>query len=168
MPSSTLLDAIKEAYASAPSNEVILDTIELRHASIMEPIYLVRNLEDVVLTLETSVTVTFEGAAFRLSLPQSGENGLQELAIAVDNVDRRVSDFFSNAKNFQTPVECVYRPYLDSDHTQPQMNPPLVLYLSDAQVTLFEVTAKATFADILNKKFPSRLYTRAGFPSLGG
>lgn len=168
MPDATILEAMKEAYACAPSNDVILETIEIRHESIEGSIYLVRNREDVSLTLETAETVLFEGAGFRLAKPKSGENGLQELSISVDNVDRRVSNFFNNAKNFQTPVECVYRPYLDSDHSTPQMDPPLVLYLSDAQITLFEVTAKATFADVINKKFPSKIYTRAGFPSLGG
>lgn len=165
---STLVDAMKEAYASAPSNDAILETIEISHESIEGSIYLVRNRVDVDLRLETDEVVTFEGAAFRLSLPQTGENGLQELSLGVDNVDRRVSDFFENAKNFQTPVKCTYRPYLDSDHDTPQMDPPLVLYLSDAQVTVFEVTAKATFADVLNKKYPSLMYTRSAFPSLGG
>lgn len=159
---------MREAYACAPSNEVILETIQITHESIVGSIYLVRNRTDVVLTLETSEVVTFEGAGFRLAKPQSGENGLQELSIGVDNVDRRVSDFFKQAKNFQTPVECTYRPYLASDTSHPQMDPPLVLYLSDARVTLFEVTAKATFADLLNRKFPNKNYTRAGFPSLGG
>lgn len=168
MPNTTLLDAMKEAYACAPSNEVIIETIEIKHASIVGSIYLARQRTAVTLTLETAEVVVFEGAGFRLALPQSGENGLQELSIGVDNVDRRVSDFFKSAKNFQTPVECIYRPYLASNPYVPQMNPPLVLYLSDAQVTLFDVTCKATFADVLNKKFPSLIYTRAGFPSLGG
>ncbi len=168
MPSSALSDAIKEAYACAPSNVVVLETIQLTHASIAEDIFLVRNKEDLTLTLEDASTQLFEGAGFRLSLPQSGDSGLQELSIGVDNVDRRISDFFNEAKNFQTPVECIYRPYLSNDLTQPQMDPPLVLYLSDVQITVFEVTAKASFADLINKKFPSESYIRSRFPSLGG
>ena len=164
----SLSDALKEAMVCAPSDDVYLETLEIRHASIAEPIYLVRNREDITATLETSDVVVFEAAAFRMALPASGDNGLQELTLAVDNVDRRVSDFFSNAKNYQTPVQCTYRPYLLSDLSEPQMNPPLVLYLSDISITLFEVTAKASFVDLLNKKFPSELYTRARFPSLGG
>lgn len=166
--SNTLSDAIKEAYATAPSNEAIFETIQISHVSIAEPIYLVRNRVDLELTLETSEVVTFTGCGFGMSLPQKSDNGLQELSIAIDNTDRRISDFMAEAKNFVVPVELTYRPYLQSDTTQPQMDPPLVLYLSDVKIGLFDVTAKASFADIINKKYPSEIYTRKRFPSLGG
>lgn len=167
MPNSSLEEAIKEAYASAPSNVTVLETLEIRHPSIGEVVRLVRNREDITATLETEEEVVFEGAAFSLSLPAAGENGLQEITVKVDNVDRRVSDFLSTAKDYEEPVRLIYRPYLSSDLSQPQMNPPLELYLTDVNVTVFEVTGKATFADIINKRFPSDYYTRSRFPSLG-
>ncbi len=64
-------------------------------------------------------------------------------------------------------MEVVYRPYLSDDLTQPQMDPPLVLYLKEIQVNTYQVTGRATFMDIVNKRFPSELYTRLRFPSLG-
>lgn len=166
--SNALTDAIKEAYASAPSNDAVFETIQLSHPSIAEDIFLVRNRTDLELTLETSETVTFKACGFGMSLPKKGDSGLQELNLSIDNVDRRISDFLNTAKNFTTKVSVTYRPYLQSDPSQPQMDPPLVLCLSDVKVDLFQCTGKASFADLLNKKYPSQNYTRKKFPSLGG
>lgn len=51
MPDDRMSQAIREAYASAPSNVVILDTLEIWHPSFVEdgvpkPIFVVRNYED--------------------------------------------------------------------------------------------------------------------------
>jgi len=43
MPNPALSAAIKEAYASAPSDEVVLHTLEIRHSSFTTPIRVVRN-----------------------------------------------------------------------------------------------------------------------------
>lgn len=163
---ATLSEALKEAYASAPSNVVILECIQIAHVSLMEVISLVKNNEDLDLTLEDSSVVTFEGAAFQLSLPAKADSALQQLSIKIDNIDQRVSDFINDAKNFTTPVEITYRVYLSTDLTTPQNSPPLILYLSDVKVTQFDVTGTANFADLINKKFPSEFYTAARFPSL--
>lgn len=164
---TALSDAIKEAYAVCPSDVAVLETLEISHPSIGGTIYLVKNREDLTLTLEDDTEHIFEGVGFRMTLPSSGDNGSQSLTLAIDNVDRRVSDFLNTAKNYPDPVTVKYRPYLSSDLTTPQMNPPLVLFLTDVMVNVFEVSGKASFADILNKKFPTELYTRARFPSIG-
>lgn len=53
MPDSTLSQAIREAYASAPSDTIILHTLEIWHPTFVEngvpqPIRVVRNYEDTV------------------------------------------------------------------------------------------------------------------------
>lgn len=165
---TALLEAVKEAYACAPSDEVHLETLEISHPGLPTPIRLVKNRENITATLETEEVVEFEGAAFRMSRPAAGENGLQVLTLSIDDVDRRVSDFMNAAKAFTTPVTCVFRPYLASDLSEPQMDPPLVLYLRDISADDYQVTAKATFTDLLNRRFPSECYVRSKFPSLGG
>lgn len=167
MPNEALSEAIKEAYASAPSDVAVFETLEISHPVIFETIYLVKNREDLEMTLETAETVTFEAAGFRMSLPAAGDNGVQELTLAFDNVDRRISNFLNEAKNFGSPVTIKYRPYLSNDLSTPQLSTPLVLSLTDIRVTVFEITGKATFADMLNKRFPTQLYTRSRFPSVG-
>ena len=124
-------------------------------------------MQNHVLRVETGVQKTFEAAAFRMSLPATGDNGLQELSIGIDNIDRRISDFLNIASTYPDPTAVIFRPYLSTDPDTVQMDPPLALYLTDISVTAVEVIGKATFADINNKAFPTERYSRARFPSLG-
>jgi len=166
---SALEDAIKEAYACAPSNDVIIETLEISHPSVGGSLYLVSQREEIMAKLETSETVTFEPTGFKFTLPAAGENGRQDLELSIDNVDRRISEFINLAKDYPgQPVTVVYRPYLSSDLSAPQMSPPLTLTLRDISITVFQVSGRATFADLINLKFPSDYYTRKRFPGLGG
>ncbi len=167
MPNPSLQDAIKEAYTIAPSNKVILDTLEIRQTGVQDPIYMVRSRRSIKAKDENGIERTFLPVGFQFALPPQDETGFQSLNISIDNIGRQVSDFINAAKSERVPVEVIYRPYLSNDLTRPQMIPPLVLYLKDIQVTAAQVTGKATFMDVVNKKFPSELYTRARFPSLG-
>ena len=60
MPDVTLSDALKEAYASSPSDVVILHTLELRHpdfkneAGVTTAIRVVRDQQDLFARLEPS------------------------------------------------------------------------------------------------------------------
>lgn len=164
---NSLSKAIKEAYAVAPATEVIIETLELSHPKLEETLYIVKQREGITATLENGESVYFEPVGFTFSLPAAGENGRQDMQISIDNVDRRISDFIDKAKLFFSPVKVVFRPYLNTDLTAPQMNPPLVLALQDVSVTTQVVAARATFADILNQKFPKEYYLRSRFPSLG-
>jgi len=157
--------AIQEAYATARSDVVYLDTLTIAHPAT-ETLYLVKDRADHDLTLETGETHHFVATAFRFILPGDGDNGLQDLQLAVDNVDRRATDFLKACVGSSAPIVVTYRPYMDSDKTRPQMNPPLTLFLTDAVVKATEVTGRATFADILNRKYLSESYVRRRFPAL--
>lgn len=167
MPNESLTDAIKEAYALAPRSLVVLDTLQISNPLLVEELFLVRDVVGHDFTLEDLSVETFEPVGFRMELPTIGDNGLQELTIAIDNVDRRITDFVNSVKGNNATTEIRYRPYLSNDLTTPQMNPPLLLYLKEISITAIEIQGRATFADIVNKKFPSELFTRARFPSLG-
>jgi hypothetical protein len=165
---TALSEAIKEAFAHSPSTDVYLETIEISHAESNQVFYLVKDLQDHVFTLEDGTTTkTFEACGFRMTLPASGENGIQELNIAIDNVDLRIGDFLESVKDSNSPVKILFRPYLHSHPEAPQMNPPLELSLRNVTMNEIEISGSATFADIVNKKFPTEIYTRQNFPSLG-
>jgi len=170
MPNTSYQQAIKEAYASAPSDVVLLDTLIISHPSLPgETKYLINARENYTLTLSDGVTEQeFTAYAFKFKLPPAGDNGVQDLQLVIDNVDRTVSDFLALAKEYRTPAKVIYAPYLSSDLTTPQLDPPLSLNLTDVKVTNFQVSGRATFADLINKKHPLQLYTRSRFPSLGG
>lgn len=160
-------DAIQEAFAVAPVTKVILHTLEIRQPTVQDAIYIVQSRRPIRAKDETGMVRLFEPVGFQFSLPPTSEEGFRSLNISIDNIGKRVSDFVNTAKGSEVPVEIYYRPYLSDDLSQPQMNPPLVLWLKDVQITPTQVLGRATFMDIINKKFPSELYTRERFPTLG-
>ena len=169
MPNASLEDALKEVYAMAPTDRVPLATIQLSHPSLVDSIFMVQDRVAHDFTLEDDSVETFEPVPFRFIPPSAGENGLQELTLAIDNVDRRVSDFIDGITGGgNQPVEVTYRPYLADDPATVQLNPPLLLFLTDVEINAFEVKGRATFTNIVNMKFPTEYYERARFPGLGG
>lgn len=160
-----LSEAIKEAYAVAPAGTSVLETLELRLADAPS-IFIYRGIEPLDMRLETGELVTFEPVPFQFRLPKSSEAGSQSLDISMDNVDARISDFITAARGSLAPVEVIYRPYLSSDLSGPQMDPPLVLYLKGAAITATTASAQASFIDIVNKRFPNDYYTGDRFPGL--
>lgn len=167
MPNEALTEALKEAYALAPTEIVILNTLQISHPALTPDLFLVQDQVANDFTLEDLSVETFEPVGFRFALPPIGDQGLQELTLAIDNVDRRISDFVNTVKGQPGTTEVRYRPYLSNDLTTSQMIPPLLLFLKEISVTAVEIQARATFADIINKRFPSEWYTRDRFPSLG-
>ena len=163
-----LSQAIREAYAVGSASHTTLDTLEISHPSQFQSIFLVRSLVPLSANLEDGTPVTFEAGGFNLKLPSSASSGTQTLDISIDNVNNRVGDFVAQTKTSREPVVITYRPYLSSDLSTPQMIPPLKLYLKAVKVRPDVVTARASFIEVVNKRFPSYDYNRQRFPSLGG
>jgi hypothetical protein len=127
---------------------------------------LVQNRKGITATDEDGNARNWQPAGFQFALPPSNEEGFRSLSISIDNIDRRVTDFIQDALTSPIPIEIIYRPFLSTDLTKPQMKTPLVLYLTDVAIVKGQVTGTATFMDVVNKKFPSELYTRDRFPAL--
>lgn len=172
MPNDALSQAIKEAYASAPTEEVILHTLEVRHASFTQPIRVVRDNQDLRACLEQSAPlnpsewVDFVAFSFDFVPPPSSPQANPEVTIAVDNVSREIGLALDAAIDSTTPIEITYRPYLASDLSAPEMNPPLHMTVLSGQINALRATLRAGFADFSNQRFPSELYTAARFPGL--
>ncbi len=66
---NALSQAIKEAYAVSNITQVILETIELRHAKLSTPIRLINQRQGLQLTLETGESFFFEAVGFSFTLP---------------------------------------------------------------------------------------------------
>lgn len=171
---SNLQAAITEAYACSKSDVAEIVALEISHPSIVGSVYLVNNNVDLTLKLEDGYkgqtpgpNVLFTACPFRFRRPSVNADGIQELQLSVDNVDRRLSDFLGQTVNFSEKVTCIYRVYLSNDLQTPQLVPPLELALTDVDISLVEVTARASFADLVNKIYPSQFYYRSIFPGLG-
>lgn len=170
----SLQQAIKEAFASAPTNIVTLHTIEMNHAAFTEPIRVVLDYVVHDLLLEDETIATFIPFSFSFDLPEISDSGVSELNIKVDNISKEVSDNLELSLATNDHITVVYRPYLFDKKTGtqpvgaegPQMNPPLVMKAKTVLVNEMSVSMVATFNDIVNRKFPADLYTLTRFPGL--
>lgn len=178
MPDSTLSEALKEAYASAPSDVILLHTLELRHPAFVDAsgnptaIRVVRDhvshrcfLEETA-PLNPGQEVEFVAMAFDLELPPVNTTPLPEITLTLDNVNREIMDYLDLAVEGQDMIEMTYRPYLSDDLTCPQMNPPINLVITDIVADVFKITATARMVDIGNKSFPSENYTAKKYAGL--
>lgn len=191
MPQDAYNAAIREAFACAPPSQRYLHTLILEHPAFEGHPLAVRRIlpeyESWPLStnnnsgggyISWSVALVQDGedhvfcgrlhnkCGFRFAMPARDTGGIQELSLAIDNTDESMSAFLESAKNHNAPCRVWYTVFMEGDNDTPQLDPPMLLFMRDAVVTPVEITATATFADIVNKKFPSILYTRRTFPSL--
>lgn len=167
MPDSSLTAAIEEAYASAPADEIVYHTLEFDHADFVQPIYVVRDRADLTATLEDGVTeVTFTAFGFDFHLPPIEQTASPEIVISIDNVGREIMPYLDAAAQSPDLVTVTYRPYLSSDLSAPQMDPPLTMVVREITVDVFKVECRATFGDFANRRFPNDYYDAQRFPGL--
>lgn len=172
MPDATLSQAIAEAYASAPSAETVIHTLELRHPDFTTPIRVVRDKQDFTATLEADAPedpgaeVTFVAFAFDFLMPDVNKNAVPEIEIVLDNASAEIIGYLDAAAQSSELIEVTYRPYLASDTSGPQMDPPLTLVLREVKADIFRIRARAGFGDLGNRRFPSETYSSDRFAGL--
>lgn len=172
MPDSTLTQALKEAYAAAPAGVIIFHTLELRHSAFSTPIRVVRDFNDLTATLEATApvnpgaSVTFVGMAFEFTKPEVSPDGVPQITIEIDNVDRAIVANIEAAMGTTEMIKCTYREYLSTALTAPQNNPPLSMTIMSITATVFKVTATAGFPNLMNYRFPTTEYDPEVFPGL--
>lgn len=172
-------EALAAAYASAPEDEVVLDTIELLHPSFRDDagqptgVRVVNDHSNLTATLEADAplnggeAVTFFRCYFTFRRPPETESAnLPEVELQVDNVSRVLVPYLELAKTSRSPVTLIYRPYLASDLSGPHMDPPLRLTLKNIGGNMNSLTARAGFSDMANRRFPGLEYTARTFPML--
>lgn len=174
----TYTEALAQAYASAPEDEVVLDTLEFRHPTFVDggtpfAVRVVNDYKDLQAVLEDGAplnagdSVTFKACQFFFTRPSESESGsTPEVEISVSNVARYLMQYLDMAKESRDPIEVTWRPYLASDLTAPHMNPPLTLTLRSVACDMMNVTARAGFGDLTNRRYPAIEYTSQKFPGL--
>jgi hypothetical protein len=179
-------EAIKEAYAAAPSGQVILSTLELNHITMAVPVRLVRDKgvyqEDAselagkdiwghLLTLEAdapsnpSEEVLFQSVMFRFSLASQTDARISGMDIAIDNATKIISSYLDEAVTERSPMTAIYREFLTDQMDTPSM---MIRNLTIQRVVSNNNTVRATaeFKDLVNKKFPNKVYRPEEFLGL--
>ena len=132
--------------------------------SRVDKIYLVNDNVAHRLPDENGIYRDFLTRGFALRLGGEGKNGVQNLSITIDDVDRKVSRYLNAAKAYADPVELTFRVYLSTDLSGPANNPPLTLYVSSSQRTASDLRVQATTIDLVNAPFPNAYYLLDNFP----
>lgn len=172
MPDPLLSEALREAYASAPVDAIAVDTLELWHPAFTAAVRVAAGGRALDAALEDDAprdageTVTFIAVPFRLIPPAVTDEGVAELRVEIDNVEREVSAQLALAVTSPEPVEIVWRRYLLSTAGD---GPEMVmrgLHLQSAGAGLGRVDATAGWPDLVNEAFPRLSYRAEQFPTL--
>lgn len=172
MPDTTLSQALKEAYASAPAGVVMYHTLELMHPAFSTPIRVVRDYVDLRARLESTAPqnaneyVTFTAFAFELSKPEVSATGVPQITIEIDNADRAIVANIEAAMTTLQMVTVIYREFVSTDLTAPQNNPPITATILSVTATPSKVTAVAGYPNLNNYRFPRTEYDAQTFPGL--
>ena len=173
MPEPSLSDALREAYASAPVDQVIWHTLELWHPAFSAPIRVVRDVASLDARIEAGAdrdadeVVSFAPYAFDVIPPEVTSDALPQVTIEIDNVGREILAQIDAAILAGDPIEVIYRQYLsDTALDGPENDPPLRLTLMQISATPLRIRAVAGFALLIDRKFPGLEYDLDTFPGL--
>ena len=145
---------------------MILHTLGLTHPDWSTPVYLVRDHQDFTAKLEDGQEVTFTAAAFEITLPELKTSSVPQIRVVLDNVSGEIFPLIDAAATSGSKVTMTYRPYLSTDTTAPQTDPPLELILSEITATTYQIAARAHLSDKGRRAFPAQNYALKNFPAL--
>jgi hypothetical protein len=164
-------NVLQTLYASAPINDLIIHTLEIKNPAFNVPghvvgsVRLVQGFDDISATLETGATVLFKKSGFGVSLPQKSIKGRQDLNFSIDNVTGEVLQAIDAAIDSGVKITVIYRAYAGSDLSAPGQ-PPIVMTATAIKADFSAVSISASFHDLVNKAWPFRRYTPDFAPGL--
>tara|TARA_Y100001960_G_C14385059_1_gene685750 strand:- start:133 stop:666 length:534 start_codon:yes stop_codon:yes gene_type:complete len=174
---ATYSEALQEAYASAPTDVVILQTLEIRHPYFKDEggnpmsVYLVKNGEDIEAVIEeghpidSGKQVKFLSCPFQLVKPGKEPGVVPQLKIQVDNVSAEINKHLEMAVSEEIPIKVILREYLSTDLSQPE-SIPLEFEIMDTDLNKFIIVFTCMISVFTDKTVPTVEYTSATFPNL--
>jgi hypothetical protein len=166
-------EALKEAYASATTSEVILNALEIIHPAFSVPIRVVADYIPLTARLENSAPINpgelveFQAFTFDIVPPEVIDSGVPELQITIDNVSGEILENIELASGSLDLLEVIWRVYLSSNPEEgPQNAKPIRMIISSIDVDTTTIQARASLGDFVNKKFPNNEYDDRRFPGL--
>ncbi|WP_444905032.1 DUF1833 family protein [Microbulbifer sp. CnH-101-E] len=157
---------LETVYASAPIDQIILHTLELKHPAFEAgAIRLCQGFDDIEAKLEDGQTVIFTASGFGVSLPQRSMRGRQDLQFQLDNVTGEALQNIDIALEVGGLIQVAYRQFLESDLSAPAQ-PPTVMTAVSVKANARSVSVIASFHDLVNKAWPNKFYTPDFAPGL--
>lgn len=174
----SMSEALAEAYASSSIEDRVVDTLEFLHDAFVDgngnptSVRVVQDYEDFVGTLENTAplnpggTVTFKAAAFEFKQSGFSDGKIPTLQLTVSNIGRQLTTYLEQAISQTKPITLIYRTFLASDPSEPQIDPVVTMTLTAANVKTNSVTGTASLSDVHNWPFPNVRYTPETYPGL--
>lgn len=188
MSDPSLSEALADAYASAPSDTVLIHTLSIYYAGLLvdgqpSEIYIYNgftgdeDLPDGGYTKQFRIedgaranagaVVDAIACPFDIILPNVASQQTVKGQLQVDGVGSELSGPLMEAVALGSGIEITYRPYLTGlELDGPQMLPPIVFTLTNVQLTLTRVSGDISVANIGMRRFPGDSYRAAQFPAL--
>lgn len=188
MSDPTLSEALQEAYASAPSDQPIIETLSLWHPGLevegeASELYLYNGFTgdrlradgvaekdfrlEAAARLFPGAVVAFVAIPFSVVLPSVASQQIAKGKLVIDGVGREVADIMIAASAAGAEIEITYREYLEGlEDDGPQNDPPLVFTLQNVTCTATQASGDISVAAIGNRRFPRERYESSRFPSL--
>lgn len=163
----SLTVAMQEAYASAPRQHTILETLELDHPAFSSPVRVVTGVgEDQTLPLGGGKgSATFVAMDIGVTLPGFSDDGPSQAKLRIDNVSGLLLPYLRDAVASTQPISITFRAYTTADISQPG---DVISDLELREVTLTATAAEGTlsFREIETQAFPLRTYDLESYPAL--
>lgn len=158
----TISTVLKVIYASAPTDVVILPTLEIRIGS--QVIRLVNAYEGMQLGVD-GVMQEFEPTAMDVALPVKDTSGNQSLTFAIEAVDGRPYKYVCQGLADGVAAKLIYREYLSTDLSTPA-KAPIEMTILGGEFEGVQVQIRAAYYDMLNLAWPRERYTSAKAPGI--
>ena len=188
MSDPTLSEALAEAYASAPHDTIIIETLSFHYEGLQveganSEIYLYSGYDGDTRTAEgvpqkafrleagarffAGQRVVFTALPFDVKLPDVGSVPIAKGQLTVDGVGREVVNLLVAAAELGKAIEVTYRPYLSGlEDSGPQRDPPLKFGWVRPKAGGLSLTGDIETLINGNKRFPGRRYRRETHPGL--
>ena len=160
---------IKRIYASAPTDAYIVQTFELSHSEFSQTWYINDDDKDWNFTIDSpgNTPVNFLSCPFQVKLPTNNTEGGQELQFVIANLGKTFIDEIEAAILVPTEqIAAIYRIYVNQENSVQQNEPVLQMAITNVVIDNAFISAEATRFEILNRKFPTVIYTTDFFPGL--
>src|SRR5690625_280705 len=154
---------LKTVYASAPDDELIVMTLEIR-LSPSDVVRVGQGCENHMLGVD-GVYREFTASAISVALPSSNTSGQQSLRFSIGGLNSLIQRHMDAALESSTPITLIYREYLESDKSAPARQ-PYIMTISGIQLEGDEAQLEASYWDILNYSWPRQRYTEETAPGI--
>lgn len=167
-------EELRQIYAGTNTTKKYIETLEFSHSAFSvvdgsKSRFLVNDFDEWQFRLDktSATTQTFKALPFMVKLPKQDDGGLHEFSVSLANPGRPLmSDLESALTASNEGIACIYRVYLDTLGSFPELDPPIRSTITDVVATLNDVTITATRFNVLGRQFPSEVYSVNKFPGL--